>query len=168
MNGQPLPPAHGFPARLIVAGLYGYVSATKWLKRIELTRLEDYDAYWITRGWAKEAPIKTESRVDVPRAGASVPAGTVAIAGVAWAPTRGISKVEVHIDERPWVEARLGAVASVNTWVQWMYQWTDAAPGPHVVGVRATDGGGTLQTDVPSPPAPDGASGYHYRGFTVV
>jgi hypothetical protein len=168
MNGQPLPPAHGFPARLIVAGLYGYVSATKWLKRIELTRLEDYDAYWITRGWAKEGPIKTESRVDVPRSGASVPAGTIAIAGVAWAPTHGISKVEVRIDEQPWVEARLGAVASVNTWVQWMYRWTDAAPGPHRVGVRATDGDGTLQTDVPTPPAPDGASGYHYRGFTVV
>jgi DMSO/TMAO reductase YedYZ molybdopterin-dependent catalytic subunit len=168
INGQPLPPAHGFPARLIVAGLYGYVSATKWLKRIELTRLEDYDAYWITRGWAKEGPIKTQSRVDVPRSGASVPAGTVAIAGVAWAPTRGISKVEVQIDDQPWVAARLGVVANVNTWVQWMYQWTDAAPGAHVVGVRATDGGGTLQTDEPRPPAPDGATGYHYRGFTVV
>ncbi len=168
MNGQPLPPAHGFPARLIVAGLYGYVSATKWLKRIELTRLEDYDAYWISRGWAKEGPIKTESRVDVPRSGASVPAGTVAIAGVAWAPTHGISKVEVRIDDEPWVAARLGTVASVNTWVQWMYQWTGAAPGTHVVGVRATDGEGTQQTDVPLPPAPDGATGYHYRGFTVV
>jgi DMSO/TMAO reductase YedYZ molybdopterin-dependent catalytic subunit len=168
MNGQPLPAAHGYPARLIVAGLYGYVSATKWLRRVELTRLEDYDAYWITRGWAKEGPIKTESRVDVPRSGASVPAGTVAIAGVAWAPARGISKVEVQIDQQPWVAARLGAVASVNTWVQWTYQWTDAAPGAHVVAVRATDGTGTVQTDEPRPPEPDGASGYHYRGFTVL
>jgi hypothetical protein len=108
-----------------------------------------------------------ESRVDVPRSGASVPAGVVAIAGVAWAPTRGISKVEVQIDGQAWVEARLGAVASVNTWVQWLYEWADARPGQHVVAVRATDGAGTLQTDEPHPPAPDGASGYHYRGFTV-
>src|SRR6185436_11682118 len=110
----------------------------------------------------------TESRVDVPRSGASVPAGTIAIAGVAWAPGRGIRKVELQIDEQPWVDARLGAVASVNTWVQWVYQWTDAKPGSHVVGVRATDGTGAVQTDEPRPPDPDGASGYHYRGFTVV
>jgi DMSO/TMAO reductase YedYZ molybdopterin-dependent catalytic subunit len=142
MNGEPLPVKHGFPARLIVAGLYGYVSATKWLKEITLTRLEDFDAYWVPRGWSKLGPIKTESRVDIPRSGATMPAGKISIAGVAWAPTRGISRVEVSIDKGPWLEARLGEVASKNTWVQWLYDWTDAKPGSHMVSVRATDGTG--------------------------
>ena len=167
MNGEPLPVKHGFPARLIVAGLYGYVSATKWLKEIKLTRLEDFDAYWVPRGWSKLGPIKTESRVDIPRSGAKMPAGQMTIAGVAWAPTRGISRVEVSIDKGPWVDARLGEVASKNTWVQWLYDWNDAKPGSHMVSVRATDGTGEVQTEQPATPAPDGASGYHYRGFTV-
>jgi hypothetical protein len=167
MNGEPLPVRHGFPARLVVAGLYGYVSATKWLKEITLTRLEDFDAYWIPRGWSKLGPIKTESRVDIPRSGAKMPPGKMTIAGVAWAPSRGISKVEVSIDEGPWLAARLGEVASKNTWVQWLYDWDNAKTGSHAVSVRATDGTGEVQTEQPATPAPDGASGYHYRGFTV-
>lgn len=166
MNGVPLPDTHGFPARLIVAGLYGYVSATKWLRQIELTRWEDFDAYWVERDWSKLGPIKTESRVDVPASGVTIPAGPFTLAGVAWAPTRGISKVEVQVDRQPFAEARLGRVTSTNTWVQWTFDAT-FAPGEHVVAVRATDGHGDVQTDVPRIPAPDGASGYHYRGFTV-
>jgi len=166
MNGEPLPVIHGFPARLIVAGLYGYVSATKWLRKIELTRLEDFDAYWVPLGWAKQAPIKTQSRIDVPGPGTTVAAGPLAIAGVAWAPTRGIRAVEVSIDHGPWQPARLGDAASDNTWVQWLFSW-DATPGAHVAGVRAIDGTGAVQIEKPSPPDPDGATGYHYRGFTV-
>jgi DMSO/TMAO reductase YedYZ molybdopterin-dependent catalytic subunit len=166
MNGEPLPTKHGFPARLIVAGLYGYVSATKWLRDIVLTRLEDFDAYWVPRGWAKEAPIKTESRIDVPRGGASVAAGRVAVAGVAWAPTRGISGVEVQVDDGAWQRTRLGEVANDNTWVQWLYEW-QASPGRHRLSVRATDGTGQVQTADSNPPAPDGATGYHSRMVTV-
>ena len=166
MNGEPLPVTHGFPARLVVAGLYGYVSATKWLKNIELTRLEDYDAYWVPRGWSKEAPIKLQSRVDVPRSGATIPAGPTAIAGVAWDPSVGVSKVEVQLDNATWNAAELGDVASKNTWVQWRYQW-NATPGQHVAAVRAYDANGQVQTDVTSTPDPDGATGYHYRGFNV-
>jgi DMSO/TMAO reductase YedYZ molybdopterin-dependent catalytic subunit len=166
MNGEPLPVTHGFPARLVVAGLYGYVSATKWLKDIELTRLEDYDAYWVPRGWSKEAPIKLQSRVDVPRSGATIPAGPTSIAGVAWDPSVGVSKVEVQLDDGAWNVAELGDVASKNTWVQWRYQWS-ATPGQHVAAVRAYDANGQVQTDVPSPPDPNGATGYHYRGFNV-
>src|SRR5262249_15532764 len=166
MNGEPLPVTHGFPARLVVAGLYGYVSAAKWLKNIELTRLEDFDAYWVPRGWAKEAPIKLQSRVDVPRSGATVRSGPGAIAGVAWSPDVGVSKVEGKIDDGAWNAAELGEAASKNTWVQWQYQW-DAPPGEHVAGVRAYDATGQLQVETPSRPDPDGATGYHYRGFTV-
>ncbi|HUR78082.1 MAG TPA: molybdopterin-dependent oxidoreductase [Acidimicrobiales bacterium] len=166
MNGEPLPQRHGYPARLVVAGLYGYVSATKWLREIQLTRLEDFDAYWVPRGWAKEAPIKTASRIDVPRKGARVAPGTVAIAGVAWAPTRGITAVHVRIDDGPWTEARLGDAASNNSWVQWMLEW-DATPGDHVLVVRAIDGAGDAQTANEAPPRPDGASGHHSRRVTV-
>jgi hypothetical protein len=164
MNGAPLPVTHGYPARLIVAGLYGYVSATKWLSEIELTRLEDFDAFWVPRGWAKEAPIKTESRIDVPRS--KLTAGHVAVAGVAWAPTRGISAVEVRVDDGPWEPARLGEAASKNTWVQWLYDW-EATTGTHMVSVRATDGTGQVQTAEQRPPAPDGATGYHTRKLVV-
>ena len=137
MNDEPLPPTHGFPARLIVPGLYGYVSATKWLAELELTTLEAFDAYWVPLGWAKEAPILTQSRIDTPRPG-SVAAGRVPIAGVAWAPDRGISKVEVGIDGQ-WQEARLSSPISDATWVQWVYDW-NAPPGRHRIEVRATDG----------------------------
>ena len=147
MNGEPLPAVHGFPARLVIAGLYGYVSATKWLSEIRLTTLEDFDGYWIPRGWSKEGPIKTQSRIDVPKSGANLSAGTMAIAGVAWAPgpNRGITKVEVQIDDGDWVEAKLGDVLSDETWREWMIEW-DAVPGSHTAQVRATDGTGETQT----------------------
>ena len=157
MNDEPLPRIHGYPARLIVPGLYGYVSATKWLKELELTTLEAFDGYWVPLGWAKEAPILTQSRIDTPRGG--VAAGQVPIAGIAWAPDRGISKVEVAIDG-VWRDARLSAPISNATWVQWVTDWA-AAPGGHEIKVRATDGTGKVQDQQPSPPAPDGARGWH-------
>jgi DMSO/TMAO reductase YedYZ molybdopterin-dependent catalytic subunit len=167
MNGEPLPAAHGFPARLVVAGLYGYVSATKWLREIELTTWEDFDGYWVPRGWSKEGPIKTMSRIDVPRSGASLGAGAQAIAGVAWAPPRGIEKVEVQVDDGgPWVEADLGDATSGNTWVQWKLAW-DATPGEHAIRVRATGADGITQTEDAAPPAPDGATGWHRRTVKV-
>ena len=160
MNGEPLPVKHGFPARLIVPGLYGYVSATKWLSEIELTTWEAFDGYWIPRGWSKEGPIKTQSRIDVPRSGATLPAGRTAIAGVAWAPTRSIERVECRVDDEPWKQARLSGALSENTWVQWLSEW-DATPGAHRLQVRATDGHGNTQTAELAPPAPSGATGYH-------
>jgi DMSO/TMAO reductase YedYZ molybdopterin-dependent catalytic subunit len=160
MNGEPLPVEHGYPARLIVPGLYGYVSATKWLAELQLTTLEKFDAYWVPRGWAKEAPILTQSRIDVPRPGAGLGAGTVVVAGVAWAPDRGVSGVEVRVDDGAWQPATLSAAISRATWVQWRLGW-DATPGDHTLAVRATDGTGAVQTDRVTPPPPDGARGYH-------
>ena len=160
MNGEPLPLEHGFPARLVVPGLYGYVSATKWLSEIRLTRWEDEDGYWIPRGWSKEGPIKTQSRIDVPRKGASIGAGTVAVAGVAWAPTRGISAVEVQVDDGPWARADLAPATSDLTWVQWLYRWP-ASGGRHQLTVRALDGTGAVQSAERHEPAPSGATGYH-------
>ena len=157
MNDAPLPVAHGYPARLIVPGLYGYVSATKWLAELELTTLESFDGYWVPLGWAKEAPILTQSRIDTPTGG--LKAGRVAIAGIAWAPDRGISRVEVGIDGT-WTPATVSQPISDATWVQWMLPW-DATPGDHVLQVRATDGTGMVQEEQPSPPAPDGARGWH-------
>nr|MBA2294653.1 molybdopterin-dependent oxidoreductase [Actinomycetota bacterium] len=152
MNGVPLPASHGFPARLVVPGLYGYVSATKWLAAIELTRFDEVDGYWIPRGWSKEGPIKTQSRIDV--------ASREVIAGVAWAPTRGIERVEVRVDERPWQEATLAAPLNDDTWRQWFMPW-DATPGQYVIAVRATDGTGATQTAERTDVAPNGASGHH-------
>jgi DMSO/TMAO reductase YedYZ molybdopterin-dependent catalytic subunit len=163
MNDQPLPPLHGYPARLIIPGLYGYVSATKWLSELELTTLDGFDGYWVPLGWAKEAPILTQSRIDTPRS--NVAAGRVPIAGIAWAPDRGISKVEVAIDGQ-WRDADLSAPISDTTWVQWVVGW-DATPGSHEIRVRATDGTGALQDEIPSPPAPDGARGWHTVGVSV-
>jgi DMSO/TMAO reductase YedYZ molybdopterin-dependent catalytic subunit len=165
MNGKPLPREHGYPARLIVPGLYGYVSATKWLSELQLTTLEAFDAYWVPLGWAKEAPILTQSRIDVPGSGANLKAGPVTVAGVAWAPDRGVTKVEVAIDGA-WHDARLSAPISPATWVQWLYDW-DATAGDHQIEVRATDGTGTVQTADQSPPAPDGARGHHTIGVHV-
>lgn len=159
MNGEPLPAKHGFPARLVIPGLYGYVSATKWLSSIELTGFDSFDGYWIPRGWSKLGPIKTQSRIDVP-ARSAVKAGRTPIAGVAWAPTRGIQRVEVQIDEGPWQQARLADALSVETWRQWVYDW-DATPGRHVISVRATDGKGDVQTEERTDVAPNGASGHH-------
>jgi DMSO/TMAO reductase YedYZ molybdopterin-dependent catalytic subunit len=166
MNGQPLPRAHGYPARLIIPGLYGYVSATKWLSELELTRFDTFEAFWVPRGWAQKAPILTQSRIDVPRQGARVAAGKVAIAGVAWAPDRGVSGVEIRIDEGDWQPARISPAISKATWVQWLSSW-DATPGSHTIEVRATDGTGEVQTDAQTPPAPDGARGHHTIGVTV-
>ena len=160
MNGEPLPRAHGFPARLIVPGLFGYVSATKWLSEIELTTLEAFDAYWVPLGWSKLGPILTQSRIDVPRSGATVPAGLVAVAGVAWAPDRGIEAVEVRVDEEPWQACELSEPLSDETWVQWKRDW-QATPGRHTIQVRATDGLGDVQTADRTRPAPDGARGHH-------
>ncbi len=165
MNGDVLPERHGFPARLIVAGLYGYVSATKWLTRIEMTTMEATDGYWIPRGWAKEAPVKISSRIDVPGRG-DVNAGPTPIAGVAWSPSVGIAAVEVSIDEGPWLAAELGRVANNDTWVQWLVRW-DATPGTHTIAVRATDRHGAVQTDAVTGVAPDGATGHHRRRVTV-
>ncbi len=166
MNGDPLPAEHGYPARLIVPGLYGYVSATKWLTEIELTTLEAFDAYWVPLGWAKQAPILTQSRIDVPRDGARVEAGTIAIAGVAWAPDRGVSGVEVQVDDGGWEPAELSAAISDATWVQFVRRW-EARAGEHVLRVRAIDGGGEVQTDEVTRPAPDGARGHHTIRVTV-
>ncbi len=166
MNGDPLPAEHGYPARLIVPGLYGYVSATKWLSEIQLTTLEAFDAYWVPLGWAKEAPILTQSRIDTPALGANLRAGNVAVAGVAWAPERGIAHVEVQVDDDAWREARLSTPISTATWVQFVYPWP-AQSGQHRLRVRATDGSGSVQPEGPTPPAPDGARGYHTIVVTV-
>jgi DMSO/TMAO reductase YedYZ molybdopterin-dependent catalytic subunit len=166
MNGEPLPIDHGFPVRMVVPGLYGYVSATKWLAELELTSFADFDAYWIRRGWAQQAPIKTQSRIDTPGDGDTVNAGRVAIAGVAWAQHRGVAKVEVRVDSGEWQVARLAAVPSIDTWRQWSLAW-DATPGKHRITVRATDNGGATQPEEPSPPDPDGATGWHTRDVTV-
>jgi DMSO/TMAO reductase YedYZ molybdopterin-dependent catalytic subunit len=165
MNGQPLPLEHGFPVRMIVPGLYGYVSATKWLVDIELTTFGSYDAYWVRRGWAQQAPIKTESRIDVPKPGATVAAGPVTVAGIAWAQHRGISRVEVSVDGA-WQPARLAAQDTIDTWRQWVYDW-DATPGEHALAVRATDRTGATQTATPADPVPNGATGDHTISVTV-
>ena len=166
MNGEPLPVRHGFPARLVVSGLYGYVSATKWLSEVEFARWEDFDAYWIPRGWAKEAPIKTQSRIDTPRPG-TVEAGIQAIAGVAWAQNLGIDMVEVRVDDGPWMEATLPEELAIDTWRQWHLEY-DFTPGSHMIAVRATDRTGTTQTSEIVPPRPDGATGYHTVQVVVV
>jgi hypothetical protein len=168
MNGEPLPPTHGYPARLVVSGLYGYVSATKWIESIELTTWEEFDGYWVPRGWSKEGPIKTQSRIDVPRRNDRLVPGVIKVAGVAWAPTRGISMVEVSADGgETWDEAQLGLVTTDNTWVQWVYDWDPTQPGTYELVVRATDGSGATQTGDASAPAPDGATGWHSRKVVV-
>lgn len=161
MNGATLPLEHGFPARLVIPGLYGYVSATKWLARIKLTSWDE-EGYWVPRGWSREAPIKTQSRIDVVRAasGSAGAPGEYIIAGVAWAQYRGVDKVEVSIDDASWQQARLGADVSDDAWRQWLLEW-DAEPGSHLIRVRATDKTGRTQTDEVSRPDPNGATGYH-------
>lgn len=166
MNGNPLPIEHGYPARLVVPGLYGYVSATKWVVDLELTRFDLASAYWTDRGWAAQAPIKTASRIDVPAAFATVPVGRVVVAGVAWAQRLGIDRVEVQVDENPWQQAELGAEYSVDTWRQWSWWW-DAVPGTHTLRVRAVDRVGVVQTDARARPFPDGSTGWHNRVVTV-
>jgi DMSO/TMAO reductase YedYZ molybdopterin-dependent catalytic subunit len=166
MNGEPLPLIHGFPVRMLVPGLYGYVSATKWLVDLELTSFADFDPYWVRRGWARQAPVKTMSRIDTPRPLARLAAGQVAVAGVAWAQHRGIRRVEVRADGGPWRPARLAAEHSADTWRQWVWPW-EATPGRHTLEVRATDGTGATQPEDRAPPFPDGATGWHSVVVTV-
>ena len=166
MNGEPLPLEHGFPARMVVPGLYGYVSATKWVVDMELTRFDKAQGYWIPRGWSQKAPIKTQSRIDSPRGGAVLKAGRVVVAGIAWAQTIGISKVEVRLDEGDWHEAELAQEVSLDTWRMWRVA-IDVPKGQHQFTVRATDKTGYTQTDQDAPPAPDGATGWDYVIFTA-
>ncbi len=160
MNREVLPANHGFPARLVVPGLYGYVSATKWITEIELTTWDAFDGYWIPRGWSKEGPIKTQSRIDRPRDRAKVEAGPYTLGGVAWAPTRGVELVEVRIGDGPWQVADLSESLSENSWIQWKLD-TELSEGEHIISVRATDGTGFTQGGQETPPAPDGAEGWH-------
>ncbi len=160
MNGQPLPPEHGFPVRLVVPGLYGYVSATKWVTELKVTTFADDEGYWTPRGWSARGPVKTESRIDVPRSGDRVSAGAVALAGIAWAQHRGIKAVEVRVDGGPWQGARLAEEPTVDSWRQWVLPW-QAVKGAHTITVRATDDEGVVQTQTEAPPAPDGATGWH-------
>jgi DMSO/TMAO reductase YedYZ molybdopterin-dependent catalytic subunit len=167
LNGQPLPTDHGYPARLIVPGLYGYVSATKWVVELELTRFDRAQAYWTRLGWAARAPIKTESRIDVPRSGQKVPAGPAMFGGVAWAQNRGVRGVEIRIDDGAWQPAQLGASYSNQTWRLWSFPWQAKNPGKHSITVRATDNTGATQTADHAEPVPDGATGWHIVDFTV-
>jgi len=167
MNGAALPTEHGFPARLVVPGLYGYVSACKWVVDIEVTTWAGAAAYWYQNGWAQQAPIKTESRIDVPASGSSVKAGKVSVAGVAWAQHKGIEAVEVRIDSGPWHEATLAAVPDLDTWRQWVWEWDATDVGAHTIEARATDKTGYTQTSLQAPEAPNGASGYPVSQITV-
>lgn len=166
MNGEPLPVMHGFPARLIVPGVYGYVSATKWIESIEINRWTDAEGYWVPRGWAREAPIKTQSRIDVPRRGEKIDAGPTKIAGVSWAQHTGVAKVEVRVDDGDWIEATLSADLTDDAWRLWSVDWT-ATTGRHNIRVRATDKSGYTQIEEVSSVAPDGATGWHTRTIDV-
>ncbi|OBI66909.1 molybdopterin-dependent oxidoreductase [Mycobacterium sp. E796] len=168
LNGQPLPIEHGYPARLVVPGLYGYVSATKWVVDVELTRFDRAKAYWTRQGWAPRAPIKTESRIDVPKDGQQVPTGPVVFGGVAWAQNRGVRAVEVLIDDGVWQPAEQGASYSNDTWRLWRFPWQAKSPGRHTITVRATDNTGATQTADQVGSVPDGATGWHTVDFTVV
>lgn len=166
MNGRPLPIEHGFPVRTLVPGLFGYVSATKWVRELEVSTFADITAYWTERGWAERGPVKMSSRVDVPRSGEEVPAGEVVFGGVAWAQHTGISAVEFSLDGGAWRPAELGGVPNEDTWVQWRGT-ADVEPGDHLVRVRAVDRDGTVQTGVEQGVLPDGATGLHARDFTA-
>ena len=168
LNGQPLPIEHGYPARLVVPGLYGYVSATKWVVEMELTRFDRAQAYWTRQGWAPRAPIKTESRIDVPKNEQRVPMGPAVFGGVAWAQNRGVRAVEIRIDDAAWQPAELGASYSNETWRLWSYPWQAKNPGEHTITVRATDNTGATQTGDQVGSVPDGATGWHTVKFTVV
>lgn len=166
MNGEPLPPEHGFPVRMVVPGLYGYVSATKWVTQLEVTTFDRASAYWTDRGWSERGPIKIGSRIDVPANRTSVTAGPTAVAGVAWAQHTGIRGVQVRVDGGDWQDARLATAISSDTWVQWVYEW-DAAAGSHDIEVRATDADGQVQSGDDVPVVPDGAEGWHSISVTV-
>lgn len=166
MNGDTLPYDHGFPVRMVVPGLYGFVSATKWIVDFEVTRFDEFEAYWTKRGWAEQAPVKTQSRLEVPQPYLDLPAGRTTLAGMAWAQHRGISKVEVLIDDEVRV-AELAPWNNIDTWRQWRIRDWKATPGTRNLAVRATDGTGAVQTAETANPVPDGASGYHYALYPV-
>ncbi len=165
MNGEPLPDRHGFPARMIVPGLFGYVSATKWLSRLQLTSYAEEQAYWTVRGWAIEGPVLTQSRIDVPSDGGQATKGI--LAGVAWAMHRGIDKVEVRIDDGPWQPAQLADSGGIDVWRQWWLPTTGISAGSHTATVRATDGTGAVQTQDQAPVFPSGATGWDSIRFTI-
>lgn len=167
LNGEPLPLEHGYPARLVVPGLYGYVSATKWVVDLEVTRFDRAQAYWTRQGWAPRAPVKTQSRIDVPRSGQEVPVGPVTFGGVAWAQNRGVRAVEVRVDDGPWRPAQLGSAYSDQTWRLWSFPWRATQPGRHTLTVRATDNTGATQTPEEVGTVPDGATGWHTVEFSV-
>ncbi|QCC78602.1 oxidoreductase [Nocardioides daphniae] len=167
MNGEPLPLEHGFPARTIVPGLYGYTSACKWVVDLEVTRFSDVQSYWTERGWAEQAPVRLASRIDVPRSGDEVPSGRLAVAGVAWQQTVGISEVQVSVDGGAWTPGRIASPSTDDTWVQWAAD-VRVEPGEHRVRVRAVSKAGEVQTGVERNPLPDGASGWHEVSFTAV
>ncbi len=167
MNGEPLPAQHGFPARLVVPGLYGYVSATKWVVDLEVTRFDEQTAYWTDRGWDAQAPILVASRIDVPSPLQTLPAGEVVIAGSAWAQQSGIEAVEVQVDGGPWEAAELASEVSIDTWRQWRYVLPEAAPGRHWVSVRAISTEGAVQTGERREPIPNAATGHHRIDFRI-
>ena len=160
MNGEPLPFEHGFPVRMVVPGLYGYVSACKWITDIEVTRFDAYDAYWVRRGWAPRGPVKVSSRIDTPRDGHRRPAGPGVVAGVAWAQHTGIARVEVRVDDGPWAQADLAPAATADTWRLWTWPW-NAPAGEHALTVRAVTTAGQVQTADRADTVPDGATGLH-------
>ena len=166
MNGRPLPIDHGFPVRMVVPGLYGFVSATKWVVDLEVTRFDRFTAYWTERGWSPRGPVKTQSRIEVPDNGSEVTAGQVRVGGQAWAQHTGIDKVEVRVDGQPWREAELGGVPGNDTWVQWAAT-LDVPAGDHTLAVRATDRSGYTQTAARADVVPDGATGWHTIDFTA-
>ena len=166
MNGEALPLEHGFPVRMVVPGLYGFVSATKWITDLELTTFDAKAGYWLERGWAERAPVKTQSRIDSPRGFASLPAGRVTVAGIAWSQPTGIGRVEVRMDGGPWRDAELATDVSGDTWRMWRADF-DLTPGGHTVQSRATDAEGVVQTEVRAEPVPDGATGWPEVHFSV-
>ena len=160
MNGEPLPPEHGFPVRLVVPGLYGYVSATKWVTELKVSRFAEETAYWTDRGWSERGPVKLSSRIDTPSQGANLSTGTTTVAGVAWAQHTGIGAVQVRVDDGEWQDARLAAGISADTWRQFSAD-VELPEGDHTLTVRAVDANGTVQDDAERPVVPDGATGLH-------
>ncbi len=167
MNGEALPREHGFPARLVIPGLYGFISATKWVERLTLTTYADQKAYWTDRDWATDAPIKISARIDTPQVGSQLEAGKTVVGGVAWAQQQGgVQKIEVQIDGGGWQAATLGPDVNTDYWRQWFFEW-DATSGSHTIAARVTDGNGDVQTAARANPFPEGSSGIQSLLVTV-